>query len=248
MLEVDFYPGQDGRVAVTIAAIVLGHELFGMTDFMLDSARLLARQGYLVAIPDQYTNDTARDEVTLNEIERAVSIVFAKDQAVALAQTPERDRANVERAANWLRAAMARQTRFNDFVAGVGYVRGRADVDADRIALIGWCGGGAMVAKALSAGAPVKAGIVFYGRLQGGEQAQAIQAPFLGHFAENDKDLNAAVPAFADALQSAGKDAEIFTYAGTAHGFCNFSRAAYDEQAAALAWERTYAFLKRTMR
>ena len=51
------------------------------------------------------------------------------------------------------------------------------------------------------------------------------------------------------ALQPAGRSATIHTYPGTKHRFFDADRPdAYDAAAAALAWERTVAFLSAELR
>ncbi|HEV7126773.1 MAG TPA: dienelactone hydrolase family protein, partial [Ktedonobacterales bacterium] len=51
------------------------------------------------------------------------------------------------------------------------------------------------------------------------------------------------------ALQVAGRPATIYTYSGTTHWFFGADRPdAYDATAAALAWERTVAFLNAELR
>ena len=51
---------------------------------------------------------------------------------------------------------------------------------------------------------------------------------------------NAGMPEWTAALEAAGVDFEAYVYPGTQHAFFNdTSPARYDEEAAALAWQRT---------
>jgi carboxymethylenebutenolidase len=64
----------------------------------------------------------------------------------------------------------------------------------------------------------------------------------LGHFATRDNWINQAmVDGFEAELAAAGKSAENHWYEAD-HGFANPTSARYDEEDAALAWQRTLDF------
>ena len=71
-----------------------------------------------------------------------------------------------------------------------------------------------------------------------------IQAPLLLHYAEDDNFVNRSRADYEAALKENGKSYQMFSYAGTRHGFHNDSTPRYDEAAANLAWERSVAFFK----
>jgi carboxymethylenebutenolidase len=77
----------------------------------------------------------------------------------------------------------------------------------------------------------------------------AATAPFQGHFAEHDEFVSADERTYLEAqLRLEGHPVEFFDYPGTGHWFVEEDRAAaYVEAAAELAWERTLAFLHRTL-
>lgn len=91
---------------------------------------------------------------------------------------------------------------------------------------------------------PVRKVVAFYGT--GPDDFSQSQAAFLGHFAETDPfEPSENVVALEAALTQAGRPAALHTYPGTGHWFFEPDRAdAYNADAAALAWERTLAFLK----
>lgn len=105
---------------------------------------------------------------------------------------------------------------------------------------------GAYYALQLSGADPerVAAVVLFYGTGDGDFEQAA--ASYLGHFAENDPYEPAeSVAWLEDALKSANRSVTFFRYAGVGHWFFEPDRVdAYDQAAAALAWERTVAFLK----
>ncbi|HVM70181.1 MAG TPA: dienelactone hydrolase family protein [Anaerolineales bacterium] len=86
--------------------------------------------------------------------------------------------------------------------------------------------------------------VVYYGTGPG--DFSTSQAAYLGHFAENDPyEPESNVSGLEAALRKAGRPATFYRYPGTGHWFCEPDRTeAYHPAAAALAWERTLAFLK----
>lgn len=98
----------------------------------------------------------------------------------------------------------------------------------------------------LSARAPesVAATVAFYGSQD--VEMEESQAAYLGHFAEHDDFVSDDDVAYLEALLGlAGRPVEFHKYPGTRHWFFEEDReAAFDPEAAALAWDRTVAFLR----
>lgn len=89
----------------------------------------------------------------------------------------------------------------------------------------------------------IRAVVLYYGT--GYQAAGRSRAAYLGHFAAQDSfEPLEAVAAQATALRAAGRTAAFYDYPNTGHWFAEPDRPeAYNAQAAALAWERTVAFL-----
>lgn len=154
------------------------------------------------------------------------------------AATPEAARALIET----VDPARARETlvRWRDWLA--------ADVTAeDRIGALGWgFGGGWALAAALAT--PLRACVVYYGRVnRPAAELAALQGPVLGHFAQSDPFIDAAmVSDFVAAMSEAGRALTVYWYEAD-HAFANPAGSAYDAEAAALAWERTTSFLAQAL-
>ena len=105
---------------------------------------------------------------------------------------------------------------------------------------------GAFYALDLSTAQPelIRKVVVYYG--SGVEDFSNSGAAYLGHFAENDEfEPQSQVDHLEQSIRSAGRPVTIHRYPGTGHWFCEPDRLqAYHPAAAALAWERTLAFLK----
>jgi len=107
----------------------------------------------------------------------------------------------------------------------------------------GFCwGGGTTNYLATELGEDLNAGAPFYGSAAATDGVANIKAAMQIHYAENDQRVNAMQPEYEAALKAAGVTYEMHTYAGTRHGFHNYSTPRYDAEAAQLAWERTVAF------
>ncbi len=114
---------------------------------------------------------------------------------------------------------------------------------------IGFCWGGGLV-NSLAAAAPdnFKAGAAYYGRQAPADKVPGIKAALMLHYAGLDDRINAGIEDYRKALEAGAKDFTIHLYEGVNHAFNNDTSAArYDEKAAALAWERTVAFLKENL-
>lgn len=86
--------------------------------------------------------------------------------------------------------------------------------------------------------------VIFYGT--GDADFSAARAAYLGHFAgDDDFEPRAYVDGMEEAMRNAGRSVTFHHYPGIGHWFFESDRAdAYNEAAAALAWQRTLAFLK----
>lgn len=134
-----------------------------------------------------------------------------------------------------------------DFVAAAGFVRARPE-SSGKLGVVGFCYGGG-IANFLATRLPdLGAAVPFYGGAPPLDKVSGIKAPLLLQFAANDERINASWPSYEAALKAAGVKYEAFTYAGTQHGFHNDTTPRYDPAAAKLAWERTLAFFRKTLR
>ena len=169
-------------------------------------------------------------------------VALAPDLMSASGGTPDdEDKARVEFAKVDL--AVARK----DAVAAIASLKSRPDIGG-RIGAVGFCWGGGMVNYLATAVPDLGAGIVYYGRTPPLEDVAKIKAPLLLHYAGLDEPLTTTVPAYEEALKTAGKSYTLYVYPGVNHAFNNDAGAArYDKAAATLAWDRTIAFFDKNL-
>ncbi|HXM92903.1 MAG TPA: dienelactone hydrolase family protein [Candidatus Dormibacteraeota bacterium] len=134
-----------------------------------------------------------------------------------------------------------------DLEAAFAYLAARPDVKADKIGVVGWCMGGGWAIKLAVQEPKLAACIVNYGSLPiDPENISKIKAPVLGNFGAEDRGIPpSAVRAFEKAMKEA---VDIKIYDGAGHAFENpNNKDGYRAEAAADAWNRMFAFLKRTL-
>lgn len=139
-------------------------------------------------------------------------------------------------------------TALADLVAGVSYLKSRADV-LGKIGCVGFCWGGGM-ANNLAVNVPeLAAAVPFYGIQPAAADVPKIKAKLLLHYAGTDERINAGIAAYEAALKAAGVSYARYMYEGTQHAFHNdTSGARYNKEAAELAWRRTVEFLNATLK
>lgn len=117
-----------------------------------------------------------------------------------------------------------------------------------KLGAVGFCfGGGVVNEMAVAMGSDLQAAVPFYGKAPKSEEVKKIKAKMLIHYAEKDDFFNSLKDAYEAALKKNTVDYKMYSYAGTQHGFHNYSTPRYNKEAATLAWERTIEFFKKTL-
>ncbi|PXA95843.1 carboxymethylenebutenolidase [Nostoc sp. 3335mG] len=196
-------------------AVMVIHENRGLTAHIEDVARRVALDGFTAFAPDFLTPSGGTPK---GDDDRARQMIGALD----LAKTVQIG------------------------VSTLAMLRGLKGTNG-KVGAVGFCWGGAMVNRlAVAAGTGLDAGVAYYGPAPTPAEASKVQAALLLHYAGNDARVNATAEPWVAALKADRKHVESFTYAGVEHAFNNDTSAErYNAEAAALAWGRTIAFLRR---
>ncbi len=215
--QVPAYVAQPAAAAK--AAVVVIQEIFGVNTHIREVVDAYASEGYLAIAPAMFHRVQANVELGYTEADMGLGM-------------------GLKTAVEALPAPGALQ----DIQAAIDHAHTAC---GGKVGVVGYCWGGlltwrsACLLNGLSAAAP------YYGGGMTGEPESARQAkvPVMAHFAEEDKWISMdSVSAF----KVAHPNAQVFTYAAH-HGFnCNH-RGAWEARAAALATERTLAFIKPTL-
>jgi carboxymethylenebutenolidase len=139
-------------------------------------------------------------------------------------------------------------TALADLVAGVSYLKARADASG-KIGCVGFCWGGGMANNLAVTLPELAAAVPFYGIQPAAADVPKIRAKLLLHYAASDERINAGIAAYEAALKAAGVSYTKYVYEGTQHAFHNDTAGArYNKNAAELAWRRTVEFLNATLK
>jgi carboxymethylenebutenolidase len=140
------------------------------------------------------------------------------------------------------------QSTLQNYLAAVRYLE-TYPASTGRVAVVGFCWGGAMANQVAVSSPDVLAVIPYYGRQPASEDVPKIKASLLLHYAGLDEGINKGIPAYEEALKKASIDYKIYMYEGANHAFNNDTNPArYNKEAAQLAWKRTISFLKEKLK
>jgi carboxymethylenebutenolidase len=130
-----------------------------------------------------------------------------------------------------------------DFLAAYDALKARPECNG-KIGAVGFCWGGGMTNFLATRIPTLDAAVPFYGPQPSAADTASIKAALLIHYASEDPRINAAWPAWEEALKANKVRYEMHMYPNTQHGFHNDTTPRYDEAAAKLAWSRTLAHFK----
>jgi carboxymethylenebutenolidase len=129
-------------------------------------------------------------------------------------------------------------------VATVAFLKQHSSSNG-KVGAVGFCWGGGVVNQLAVHAPDLAAAVAYYGSVPDAADVPKIKAKLLLHYAGLDERINAGIPVFRKALETAKIDHRIYVYEGANHAFNNdTSEARYNKQAADLAWSRTIEFLK----
>jgi carboxymethylenebutenolidase len=174
-------------------AVVVIHEIFGMSDWVQMLADELAAEGYVAIAPDLLSGTGPNGGGTSS---------FADGTAVGKTirdLPPDQITADLNAVA--------------DYVAKLPASNGK-------VAAAGFCWGGTQTFRFATNRPGLAAAFVFYG--SGPEDPEAvarIKAPVYGFYAGNDARIGATIPKTQQLMKAAGKIYDIVTYEGAGHGF-----------------------------
>ena len=199
------------EVSEKATAVVVIHEIFGLTDWVRGVADQLAEAGYIAIAPDLLSG-TAKDgggtaELGSPDEARKVIATLPPDQITA------------------------------DLNAVVKYVSGLPAANG-KVTVGGFCWGGRETFRFATNNDEVKAACVFYGNGPDSAEAVArIDCPVYGFYGGNDARVNATIPETTELMKAAGKTYEPVIYEGAGHGFMRAGEAPDANEANAKARE-----------
>ena len=198
-----------------VGALVIVQEIFGVNDYIRRTADTYANEGFLVVAPALF-----------DRIERGIELTYEGD--------------DMKRASGYMQKLDPR-TALLDIVAAFS----EAKRTERGVGVIGFCYGGFMSWLIATRGEDLAVRpdccVGYYPGGIGSVATEEPICPVLLHFGANDSHIGREQ---IDAVRSAHPEVEICVYEGAEHGFSCDVRASFNPEAAALARQRTAAFLK----
>src|SRR5690242_6158964 len=179
-------------------AVVVIHEIFGMSDWVQSLTDELAEAGYIAIAPDLLSgmgpNGGGTSSLDRNGVGQAIRDL-----------PPDQITGDLNAVA--------------DYVSKLPSANGK-------IVVTGYCWGGGQSFRYATNNSQIKAAFVFYGPAPASADGTPdkaalakITAPVYGFYAGNDARIDATLPATIDAMKELKKTFEPVTYEGAGHGF-----------------------------
>jgi len=203
------------------------HEIFGVHEYIRDVCRRLAKAGYFAIAPDLYQRHG--DVSKIDDVQKIIQeVVMAIPDAEVMA----------------------------DLDATVAWVKQQGKADVDRTVITGFCWGGRIVWLYGAHAPAIRAGVAWYGRLEGADRPQTPThpidvasgdlPPILGLYGTEDSGIPlASIEEMKRRLADTGQDSEIVLFPGAPHGFHADYRASYRALAASEGWRRMLAWFEK---
>ncbi|HKX26306.1 MAG TPA: dienelactone hydrolase family protein [Blastocatellia bacterium] len=204
-------------------AVIVIHEIFGLTDWVRSLTDQLAEAGYIAIAPDLLSGMGPKGGGSDEFSDRS-----AVGQAIR-ALPPDQITADLNAVA--------------DYVKSLPAANGKITVG-------GFCWGGGQTFRFATNRADLKAAFVFYGAGPTDKESIArIKTPVYGFYGGNDARVNETIPQSQTLMKEAGKTYEPVTYDGAGHGFMRAGEDPENKNEAnttgrAGAWNRLKTILK----
>ena len=203
-------------------AVVVIHEIFGLSNWVRGVTDQLAEAGYVAIAPDLLSGSApgggGTAELGGDDGARKAISSLPPDQVTA------------------------------DLNATLEYVA-KLPAANGKVVVAGFCWGGGQTIRFATNNQKIKAAFPFYGATPlTAESVERIKCPVYGFYASNDARINATLPETADLMKKANKQFEPVTYEGAGHGFMRAGEAPDGNQANKAAreeaWKRWKSLLK----
>jgi carboxymethylenebutenolidase len=183
-------------------AVVVIHEIAGLSDWVRSVTDQLAEHGYIAIAPDLLSGMAPGGGGTAE--------FGGRDAVTKAVMSLPADQVTAD-----LDAAAA-------YAAGLPACNGQVSVG-------GFCWGGSQAFRYAAHNPNLKAAFVFYGTSpMKSEDVARIRCPVYGFYGGNDARVSATIPQTAELMKAAGKTYDPITYEGAGHGFM---RAGEDDNA-----------------
>jgi len=187
------YPQQRDKVP----ALVVIHEIFGMTDWVEDVTDEFAEAGFIAIAPDLLSGMAPNGGRT-KDFPAAEGGGFGPVGQAIGKLPPDQITADLN--------------AVTDYCKNLPACNGK-------VCVVGFSWGGGQAFRFATNRKDLSSAFVFYGGGPAAESIAAIQAPVYAFYAGNDARINSTIPQTQEQMKAAGKFYEAVVYEGAAHGF-----------------------------
>lgn len=205
--------------------VLVVQEIFGVHEHIKDVCRRFAKLGYFAVAPELFARQGDVSQITNIDDIRPI-----------VAQVPD-------------------VQVMSDLDATAAWAEGTGKADINRLGITGFCWGGRIVWLYAAHNPKLKAGVAWYGRVEGEatelqpqypvDIAAEIKAPVLGLYGGQDKGIPVeSLERMREALRSTSVPTEFQIYPNAGHAFYADYRPSYVKDAADDGWQRLQAWFK----
>lgn len=222
----------DGQVKV---AVIVIHEVWGLTDHIKSVAERLAAAGYLALAPD-LLGGTGIDQLTLAGLQNDLFDPEKRNQV----QPDLRQLMAPMQNAEFGELTTQRLQACFDYLFNLPETQ-------NKVAVAGFCFGGTYSFNLAIKEPRLKLALPFYGHAdQTSTELKNIACPIFAFYGEKDERLMAQLPDLEKRMSESGVNFQSKVYPDCGHAFFNDSNPfAYNAAAAADAWQRTLQLLEK---
>jgi carboxymethylenebutenolidase len=205
-------------------AVIVIHEIFGLTDWVRGVTDQLAEAGYIAIAPDLLWRGKSPGGSGTDAMLKLGGNVQQAIQSLP----PDQITADLN--------------AIYDYVSKLPSCNGK-------VVVAGFCWGGGQTFRYATNNDKIKAAFSFYGPPPTDSAAVArINCPVYGFYAGNDNRIDSMIPAITDLMKQAGKTYDPVTYEGAGHGFMRAGEQPNPQEANKKArdeaWQRWKELLK----
>jgi carboxymethylenebutenolidase len=210
--------------------ILVISEIFGVHEYIRDSTRRFAKEGYYAVAPELFKREGGVSHLT--NVQEILKIVLSQPRPQTL----------------------------GDLKAAVDWAKTRPGVRADRVGVTGWCWGGSTTIQVAATNSDMKAAVAWYGPpgrpyqgpsgpVTGFDVAKDIKIPLLLLLGETDSNPTPADGhKFVELVKQTNPNVEVVVYPGAGHGFHADYRPSYNAAAAIDAWKRCTGWFEKYLK
>ena len=211
---------------VSFPIVMVIHEIFGVHEHIKDVCRRLAKLGYLAIAPDLFARWGSIS--TMSDVGEIMSTVINR--------APDRQ-------------------VMSDLDALVEWLKKNGTGNIAKLGITGFCWGGRITWLYCAHNPEIKAGVAWYGRLEGNaselqpkhplDVTKQLKVPVLGLYGGVDRSIPLeSVKRMQEALSAAHNACEIVVYQNAPHAFFADYRAGYRKAEAADGWRRLRSWFR----